>query len=114
MFFKKKSQSSPPTANIPQELTIFHQIATTLFYGVNGGDDAASVTAQLSFDTQQRVSSIDGLLVNDAPKLPDPDVLEAINKVSAQLLAMDEKYRLKGLNVKVVDGGVSTSAEYLT
>lgn len=113
MFFKKKPQPPIPTTNVPQELTIFTEITKTLFFGMNQGDNTATLSAQLSFDDQQRVSGVHNILINSVPKLPSPDLLEALNKISIQLMTLDEKYRLKGLDVRVTDGQFHTSADYL-
>lgn len=108
MFFKKKTQ--PQTA--PQVFLVFPEIAKTLYYGV-AIDNTSELSAILVFDEQQRVSGVNNLIVNGAPKVPPMDVMENINKLTLQFESLPKMYKIKTLTVTVKDGAINTNAEYM-
>lgn len=115
MFFKKKPkpQAHSTINNMPPDAFIANSIATALWRSVGPDYRNSQLSATLTFDTEQRLTGIKGLLVNNNPVLPSPDAMEAINQISTKMLSLDKKYHLKGLAITIANGRVETKPEFL-
>lgn len=110
MFFRKKAQATP--AFNPQDLAqAFIQTATILYHDQVQPGGSANIAATLEFDESLRISSVTNFMVNELPKVPSTDAIEAINSQLAAL-AVPIEHRPQGLSITVIDGDISTSAKY--
>ena len=110
MFFRKKIKADL-AFNGQAMAQAFVQVAIMLYREVGQPDGSSDVVATVNFDEDLKVSSVDNFLLNGLPKVPSPEVIEAINQNLA-ILAAPVEYRPKALSIEVKNGEVNTTPAY--
>lgn len=91
---------------------LFIDVASVFYQSLSASGGTDDVSAVLEFDKQQRVISIKNPTLNGKPKLPNPNSLEVINKLTTQIYGLSEINHLKELAISVIGGHLNAIPTY--
>jgi|GEM_PF-3581655 len=114
MFGRKKEQPVQLDPNLEMN-QLFADLAVMLYRNVAGGEIGIEVKGALEFDAQQRISNLKNIMANGQPIVPEPSLIEAMNKrIITTLSVLPEIYTLRRLELYInADGSYGATPTYL-